>query len=34
VGLWVVDGLLLLVVLVQLASAGVAWARGALAPLE
>ena len=34
VGLWVVDGLLLLVVLAQLASAGVAWARRALAPLD
>ena len=33
-GLWVVDGLLLLVVLAQLASAGVAWARRALAPLD
>jgi hypothetical protein len=33
-GLWVVDGLLLLSVLVQLAVAGSSWARGALAPLE
>jgi hypothetical protein len=33
-GLWVVDGLLLLVVLAQLASAGLAWARRALAPLD
>jgi hypothetical protein len=33
-GLWVVDGLLVVVVLAQLASAGVAWARRALAPLE
>ena len=33
-GLWVVDGLLLLVVVVQLASAGIAWARRALAPFE
>jgi hypothetical protein len=33
-GLWVVDGLLLLVVLAQLASAGLAWARHALAPLD
>jgi hypothetical protein len=33
-GLWVVDGLLVVVVLAQLASAGVAWARRALAPLD
>jgi hypothetical protein len=33
-GLWVVDGLLLLVVLAQLASAGLAWTRRALAPLD
>ena len=33
-GLWVVDGLLLLVVVVQLASAGIAWARRALAPFD
>ena len=33
-GLWVVAGLLLLVVLAQLGSAGLDWARRALAPLE
>jgi hypothetical protein len=33
-GLWVVTGLLLLVVLAQLGSAGLDWARRALAPLE
>jgi len=33
-GLWVVDGLLLMVVLAQLAVSGFIWARGALAPLE
>jgi hypothetical protein len=33
-GLWVVDGLLVLVVLAQLVAAGFAWARQALAPLE
>ena len=33
-GLWVVDGLLLLSVLAQLAVSGLVWARGALAPLE
>jgi hypothetical protein len=34
VGLWVVDGLLLLVMLAQVGSAGGAWARRALAPLD
>jgi hypothetical protein len=33
-GLWVVDALLLLTVLAQLAAAGLAWARRALAPLD
>jgi hypothetical protein len=33
-GLWVVTGLLLLVVLAQLGSAGLGWARRALAPIE
>ncbi|MGO8685804.1 MAG: hypothetical protein ACLQT7_01275 [Candidatus Dormibacteria bacterium] len=33
-GLWVAAGLLLLVVLAQLGSAGLEWARRALAPLE
>ena len=33
-GLWVVDGLLVLIVLAQLTVSGFVWARGALAPLD